>query len=475
MSTMPQTTIDQPSHDTHRRTTQPPEAVPRWWRDATAAGFWLILLFVVALWLGNGGIQDATEGTADLFTSVGRLTGLVASALLLVQVFLMARVPAVERAWGQYELTRLHRVVGFTSFTLLLVHIGLITFGYAAADPAAVWSTIVDLTVDYPGMLLAVAGTAALVMVVVTSARAARRRLRYESWHLIHLYGYLGTGLALPHQLWAGQDFVSSPVASAFWWSLYIACAAAVILCRLVLPLSRTLRASLRVADVRHDSANIVTVTVRGPGVRHLRAHGGQFFQWRFLDGPGWTRAQPYSLSAEPSDTELRFTAAVVGDGTARLTSLKPGTPVAIEGPYGRLHAGVRTQRRTLLVGAGIGITPIRALLESLPHSPGDIMIIHRVRAVADAVLANEISQLATERGADYRLVDGHRITDRDSWLPNRAREWDDTHALTYMCPDVAERDIFLCGPTPWADAVRRAAVRAGTPADRIHTESFQL
>ena len=67
-------------------------------------------------------------------------------------------------------------------------------------------------------MLLAVGGTVCLVMVVVTSVRAARRRLRYESWHLLHLYAYLGVGLALPHQLWTGQEFLTSPAATVFWW-----------------------------------------------------------------------------------------------------------------------------------------------------------------------------------------------------------------------------------------------------------------
>ena len=66
------------------------------------------------------------------------------------------------------------------------------------------------LVTVYPGMLLATAGTAALIAVVVTSIRAARRRMRYESWHLIHLYAYLGVGLALPHQLWTGADFTAS-------------------------------------------------------------------------------------------------------------------------------------------------------------------------------------------------------------------------------------------------------------------------
>ena len=161
-------------------------------------------LWVTALWVQHGGIQDLGS-LGGALTSLGRLTGLIASALLLVQVFLMARVPWFEQAWGQDELARTHRLVGFTSFNLLWAHIVLITLGYAAASPLGLWGTIVDFTLNYPGMLLAIAGTVALCMVVVTSVKRARRRLRYESWHLIHLYGYLGAGLALPHQLWTGS------------------------------------------------------------------------------------------------------------------------------------------------------------------------------------------------------------------------------------------------------------------------------
>ena len=86
-------------------------------------------------------------------------------------------------------------------------------------------------------MLLALAGTLCLVMVVVTSVRAARRRLRYESWHLLHLYAYLGVGLALPHQLWTGQEFLASPAATVYWWTLWGAAAGAVLVCRVGLPL----------------------------------------------------------------------------------------------------------------------------------------------------------------------------------------------------------------------------------------------
>ena len=65
----------------------------------------------------------------------------------------------------------------------------------------------------------------------------APARLRYESWHLLHLYAYLGAGLALPHQLWTGQDFLGRPAATVFWWGLYAVVLAAVLVFRVGLPL----------------------------------------------------------------------------------------------------------------------------------------------------------------------------------------------------------------------------------------------
>lgn len=445
--------------------------VPRW-RDATGAAGWAVLLGVLALWVRGGGVQEMATWSG-LLTSTGRLTGLLASALLLLQVLLMARVPFVEQAWGQDELARVHRLVGFTSFTLMLGHIALITLGYAAASPLGIWGTTWDLVVDYPGMLLAWAGTLALVMVVVTSVRRARRRLRYESWHLIHLYGYLGAGLALPHQLWTGADFLDSTAATVFWWGLWGATAVAVLVFRVGLPLWRSLRSPIRVLEVRAEGPGVTSVTVGGDGVRHLPMRAGQFLQWRFLDGPGWSRANPYSVSAAPDGTTLRFTAAHVGDGSARLATLRPGTRVLVEGPYGRMHGGVRGHRKVLLMGSGIGITPMRALLEELAQRPGEVTVVHRVRSRAEAVLADELRSLAAARGARYLLVEGRRVPGRSSWLPEQAAHLTDAQALLEIVPDLADHDVYVCGADGWMDAVRTAALEAGAAREAVHLERF--
>ena len=432
-----------------------------------------MLLGVTALWVAGGGVRDLGS-VAGALTSTGRLTGLVASALLLVQVFLMARVPWFEQAWGQDELARTHRLVGFTSFTLLWAHIVLTTTGYAAGTPDGVWGTLVDLVLHYPGMLLATAATIALCLVVVTSVRRARRRLRYESWHLIHLYGYLGAGLALPHQLWTGQEFLASTASTAFWWGLYAACAGSVLVFRIGVPAWRSLRAPLHVAAVVNEGPGVTSVVVAGRGVEKLEVAAGQFLQWRFLDGPGWTRAHPYSLSAAPDGRSLRITAAEVGDGTARLATMSPGTRVLVEGPYGRLHEGVRTRPKVLLMGAGIGITPIRALLEGLDQGPGDVVVVHRAHSRDQLVLAGELFELAREKGARYVAVEGPRAPGRDTWLPSSAAHLTDEQALAQLVPDVAERDLFLCGAPRWMDAVSKAALDCGVPSHHIHLELFE-
>jgi predicted ferric reductase len=430
------------------------------------------MLVVVALWVAGGNVQDLT-GWGTGLTSLGRLTGLVASDLLLIQVLLMARIPLVERVYGQDELARRHRLVGFWSVNLMVAHILVVTFGYAVQARTNVFAEAWDLVVDYPGILLAVAGAALLLLVAVTSIRKARRKLRYESWHLLHLYAYLGVGLALPHQLWAGQEFMSSAVASVYWWTLWGAAAGAILFWRVGVPLHRTLTHRLRVVEVVRESDEAVSVVMTGRHLHRLPVAAGQFFVWRFLDAPGWTRGHPYSLSAAPSGDTLRITVKDLGDASRGIAHVRPGTRVAIEGPYGRLHEGVRTRRKVLLLAGGIGVTPLRGLLEALPQDAGDVTLVYRASHDGDLILKDEIEALAAARGAQVFYAVGPRVGDRHSWLPQAASGLSDEDALRQLVPDVADRDVYVCGADGWMDAAERALLAAGVPGDAIHLERF--
>jgi predicted ferric reductase len=384
----------------------------------------------------------------------------------------MARIPWVESWYGQDTLARWHRSVGFTSFWLLVAHVVWITLGYAQAQGSGLLGEAWQLTTDYPGMLLAVAGAGLLTAVVALSIRAARRRLRYESWHLLHLYAYLGVGLALPHELWTGADFATSGAAQAYWWGLYGITLGAVLLFRVARPLWRSAYHGLRVHRVAAEAPGVVSVYLRGRRLDRLRARAGQFFLWRFLDGPGWSRAHPFTLSAAPRSQELRITVKDLGDGSARVASLRPGTRVLIEGPLGSVTAQRRQRRKVLLIAAGVGITLIRSIMDDLAAMHGDITVLYRVSTADRAVFRRELDSFARLRGDRVVYLEGPRGRD-DDWLPANLTHLGGPSALLWLVPDAVEHDVFVCGPVSWMDSVVASLQAAGVPAGQIHREEF--
>lgn len=445
------------------------------WNAAAVTVIWGTSLVVTALWVAGGGVQSVLAGGAETLNTLGRITGLVSANLLLYQVLLMARVPLFERGFGRDGITRMHRLVGFWSFSLLLVHIALLVVGYAVQAGIDPLTQLWQFVWDYPGMLLATAGTLLLVLVVVTSIRRARRRLRYESWHLLHLYGYLGVGLAVPHMLWTGADFVASPLATVYWWTLWAVTAASVVVFRIGVPAFRSLRHDMRVSSVEPDGDRGVTVRLRGRALSALRARPGQFFVWRFLDGAGWMRGHPFSLAAAPTGDALTISARIVGDGTRRLTTLAPGTRVVLEGPYGGMTGELRGGTKLLMIGAGAGVAPLVALLESEAYAPGAATLLVRDHADGDALLRGPIARLASTRGVAHYKLHGPRAQGGSAWLPASHAAWRGADLLRHLAPRPAEYDVFLCGPGPWMDALRADLHAAGFAPDRIHAEAFTV
>ena len=223
-------------------------------------------------------------------------------------------------------------------------------------------------------------------------------------------------------------------------------------------------------SSVVDEGAGIWSVYLTGHRLDALRAEAGQFFSWRFLTGPGWTRANPYSLSAAPDGRSLRITVQGVGDGSVATRGLRPGTRAIVEGPYGRLSERPRTRRRIALIGAGVGITPLRSLAEGLSYAPGEAILIERF--TDQPLFAREHDMLARERGLQVLRLPGRR-RHAGSWLGDGIGAVDDLGALRHWIPDVAERDVYVCGPEHWTELVHRTLLDAGLPAHQVHLETF--
>ncbi|EFH28941.1 MULTISPECIES: ferredoxin reductase family protein [Streptomyces] len=392
---------------------------------------------------------------------LGRLTGLYAALIMAFQLVLVARLPWLDRRIGMDRLTSWHRWTGFGILWTLLAHVVFISFGYAQGTDVGPIGEIVDLAETTEGVLRAVVAFFLILVVGAVSARYARRRLAYETWHFIHLYTYVAVVLAFTHQVAVGTTFASSSAATAYWYGIWSVALGSVVLGRAVLPLWRNWRHQFRVTAVVPESDNVVSIYISGKDLDQLPARAGQFFLWRFLTADRWWQANPFSLSAAPDGRTLRLTAKAAGEGSAALRHLKVGTRVFAEGPYGAFTALHRTRPESVLIAGGVGVTPIRALLEEV-H--GHAVVIYRVGSDRDAVLYDELRDLAIAKGADLHLVTGPPVPDKLA-----------ASELARLVPDIAERDVFLCGPPPMMNAVLGSLRELDVPGPQIHFERFSL
>ncbi|MCZ4606599.1 ferredoxin reductase family protein [Streptomyces sp. Lzd4kr] len=421
---------------------------------------WAGAAAVVALWWLS---TDSVVGTAGWLTGAGRVAGLLTGYACALLVGLMARVPLLERQIGSDRVARWHAMAGRYTICLLVAHIVLILAGYAAQDGSSLVRETLTVVLDYPEMLKATVGTLILVAVGVTSVRAVRRQVRHEFWYYVHLLTYAAVFLAFGHQLALGADFTGNAAAQAAWYALYLGVAALVMWFRILAPVRLNLRHRLRVESVHQETPGVWSVVVRGRRLDEMGARPGQFFRWRFLtEGLRWT-STPYSLSAPPRRDLLRITVKALGDHSTAVSLLRPGTRVWAEGPYGALTSERQTSTKSLLIAGGVGVTPLRALFETLP---GEVTLLYRARTAEDLALGGELEAIARWRGARVLYaLNG----------PHGERPCLTAESLCAAVPDLPRHDVYVCGPHGFARELYGALRSAGVPNRRIHHESFEL
>ena len=442
-------------------------------RDVLTIGAFVLLATPLAIFLADGGLGHFTT-LGGIFTGLGIVAGLVATTAVALMLILAARVPVIDRAVGQDKATWLHAKLGQTAFLGLVLHAALLLIGYALTDgldPLAEFGQLWG-TRDF---VLAVIGLALLTLVAVSSIVAARRKMPYEVWHVIHLVSYAAVLVSLPHQFSMGGLFDDGP-AFWFWAGLFSVAFFCLVNYRMLRPLITSFQHRLVVRRVVQETPDTVSIELVGRRLDELDARGGQYFHWRFLGWGLWHAQHPFSLSASPvigpdGRGLLRITVRNLGRGSRRLLRVRPGTRVMFEGPYGIFTNTSRTRDHLVAVGIGIGTTPIRALLEEADFAPGWATVILRGSSAAELPLLGEIEELCAAKGAQLVVLLGHRDREVVSWLPREYARYG--YRLGDLAPHLADADLFVCAPQPAADLVIAEAAAAGVKPDQIHNERY--
>jgi predicted ferric reductase len=437
--------------------------------DLLVISLWASGAAAAALFLASGGAGQFTT-PASIITSLGIIVGLIGTDFILVMLVLAARIPLIDRTIGHDRAIAVHRSLAKPALYLLLGHGALLLTGYGMSqgfNPIAEIGPMLTL----PDMPLAFIGIGLMIAVVVTSLVAVRRKFSYEGWHIVHLLSYFSVAFALPHQLSVGGVLADGTVQRVYWIALYVVAFGAILTFRFIEPVVSSIRHRITVAGVTTIAPGVTSIHLSGRNLRALGADGGQFFIWRFWTGRTWWHSHPISLSAVPTGSRARITVRDLGAGSARISAVRPGTKVSIEGPYGLFSDSARTSPKLAIIAAGIGVTPIRALLEHAQFAPGDATILLRAGSQDETYLWDEIRELAEAKGANCYVMVGHRSMTGPSWMS----DFDARRGVTLQSvfPNLPQSDLYLCGPTAWLDSVEAEARATGIPSHQIHAERF--
>lgn len=434
------------------------------WYSLYAAGAVVVLVF---WWHASG--HTTTTAKASIELAAGNLTGLLGTYAILWQLVLLGRLTFLENVFGLEKLTWLHKWNGYVALTLILLHSIFLIWGFGAFAHAGFIKQFLDFLFSWEDVLKATLGTAILLVAVLMSVGIVRRGFKYETWYFVHLFIYLAILLAFSHQLSVGSDLAGNLPFQIFWYTIYVAAIGILLVWRFGRPFWMLYRHQFRVEKIVHETPDMISIYISGRDLDQLRYQPGQFMIWRFLSKPLWWQAHPFSISTAPNGRRLRCTVKQLGDFTRQLPDMKPGTLVLVDGPHGNFTADRTSSPRLLLIAGGSGITPLRALLEQLPVTAQDVVLVYAARNKADLALRSEIEALAAKAKAKVTV---RYLLSAESVPGIRRGALDDAN-LHELVPDVASREVMLCGPPAMMDAVSTVLRHAGVPHSAVHTERF--
>jgi predicted ferric reductase len=441
---------------------------------------WLIffaaqVLITVVFWfsyhvnhlMGN----QLTGAAAGQFLAYGRLSGLLAVLGILFQLILIGRIKWVERVFGFDRLTHLHHITGFSILVLIVIHPILITFGHSMQAEVGYFDQLKDFFINWEDVLAAAIGLFLIIPAIVLSVLVLRKMVKYEIWYYVHLTFYISLALMFGHQLSVGTDFISNKIFADYWYALYSFTFANLIYYRIVRPIVFFMRHRFRIACLVSETGDVTSVYIEGRNMELFPVEAGQFMIVRF-----WTKgfrweAHPFSMSCLPNGNHLRLSIKGVGDFTKRISELKPGTPVFIDGAHGIFTSLHSRSSKILLIAGGIGITPIRALAEEMSATGRDVVLIYANRNRSAIVFEKELNELAGKSEGRLKIV--HVLSEDAEWIGEKGRL--DKEKVSKLVPDLSSREVFLCGPPMMMKFVRNSLSELNVPKSRIHFEKFVL
>jgi predicted ferric reductase len=431
--------------------------------------FIINILYVLISWL-SGSSDFLNSAIPEKLIAFGRLSGLIAVFLVLLQIILIGRIYWIERIFGLDKLSRIHHLNGILSLVFIIIHPFFLTLGYSLSSKQQVFHQVILFLTQYDDLPKAYISVFLFFLTVLLSFYLIKKRLRYEFWYYVHLFTYLAILLAFGHQLKLGGDFIGNKAFLIYWYILYIAVFTFLFIFRIIIPLYTFYKHRFKVEKIIKETDFACSIYLNGKNLDLFKFKCGQFGIFRFLNKKLIWQSHPFSFSDSPNGKHLRITVKNSGDFTKDISLIPLNTPVIIEGPYGIFTASEQKNSKILFIAGGIGITPIFAIIKNICKDKKDAILLYSSKTEKEVVFKKEINGL-TEKEKNIKCH--YLITGEIGKQKEKGRI--DEEKIKRLVPDYLSRKIYICGPPKLINHSIKLFLSLNVPKKNIYFEKFFL
>ena len=425
-----------------------------------------ILVLTEYVWLTSSGSLLHAPGSG-IYLALGRLTGLLLGLSILFQFVIIGRVGWMEKTFGLDKLSKLHHITGFTTVLFLFAHPIFLAIAYRWGDGSSFFGKIISLISMGDDVTSAAFGALLFIIVAATSVYVLLKKLKYEYWYGIHMLAYAGLVISFNHQLELGGD-LHTVTGKLMWVGLFVWAGITYIWFRFIKPLINFGYHRFYVKEIIEETDKVRSIRISGKHMNECTYQPGQFVIVRFFAKGIWWEAHPFSISVGEGRGDLRITVKMLGDYTKKMwDAIHIGTQIFIDGPHGVFGNSIASAQKILCIAGGVGITPIRSVTQEAVRLHKNIKVLASFSNSKEAFCEQEIAQLVGNENMQSVYTRENPYDEQKKGI---------THSTVLdFCPDVRERDIYICGPVPFMEHIKRMLKSQGVSKNRIHYEKFSL
>jgi predicted ferric reductase len=441
-------------------------------KHAATGAFWFgLYLFLILFPLIVGAVARPSGGQRAFGLEFAVACGYVGLAIISFEFALIARVQSVAGAFGQDALQQFHRQMGYVATIFVLAHpIFLFVNGYP-------WT----LLSPFSGATLwmwrwgVIAFWALLLLVLLTVLRK-HLKISYEWWQLVH------TGLALvvvpcavAHVVEIGH--YSSSTAMQCLWGAYIALLFGIVVRYRILRPIQLWQRPWQVSQTIPEQGNAQTLVLRPLGHEGFDFEPGQFAWLNVGRTPFHFEQHPISISSsaeKEAGGAVAFTIRALGDWSGKVVpAIKPGTRIWVDGPYGVFSPDRQQGPGYVLIGGGVGITPVRSMCETMAMREDNrpVILFYGSQDYRDVTFREDFELLKTRMNLKVVYV----LQEPDNGWAGEKGHITAEMLMRHLPRQYRRFQYFVCGPTPLMNSMERVLPAIGVPAESVHTERFDI